>query len=253
LSKEDPEICDFIPEVKNAKLGQVNCVNKEYFVAIYKRDVIPIRCEFIFCLLICRLQAKDEIYLYSRTGIRLDRLAPDFVGTGSITNREKQPHFFLTMSGFNTPGIIARYDFTSPETQRSSILRTTKVNGLNLDDFESTQVWYESKDGTKVPMFIVRHKSTEFDGTAAAIQYGSSFPSFITMTVRRISNNRLCPTQVMVDLLLQWIHSLVQSSPPFCKLTAQSWLFRTSGVEANSVKNGTGAGDEKIRSTNYEL
>jgi prolyl oligopeptidase len=103
---------------------------------------------------------------------------PDFVGAASIANREKQPHFFLTMSGFSTPGTITRYDFTSPETQRSSILRTTKVNGMSPDDFESTQVWYESKDGTKVPMFIVRHKSTEFDGTAPAIQYGSSFPWF---------------------------------------------------------------------------
>ena len=35
------------------------------------------------------------------------------------------------------------------------------------------QEWYESKDGTRVPMFIVRHKDTPFDGTAAAIQYGA--------------------------------------------------------------------------------
>jgi prolyl oligopeptidase len=42
LSKEEIEIRDFIPEVKDAKLVQVNCVNKEYFVVIYKRDVIPI-------------------------------------------------------------------------------------------------------------------------------------------------------------------------------------------------------------------
>lgn len=99
----------------------------------------------------------------------------DFIGVASIANREKQPHFFLTFSGFNTPGTIAHYDFTAPETQQLSILRTTKVNGLNPDDFESTQVWYESKDSTKVPMFIVRHKSTKFDGTAAAIQYGNPF------------------------------------------------------------------------------
>ena len=109
-------------------------------------------------------------------GVQLARLAEDFIGTASITNREKQPHFFLALSGFNSPGTIARYDFTAPETQRFSILRTTKVNGLKPEDFESMQVWYESKDGTKVPMFIVRHKSTEFDGTALAIQYGSSFP-----------------------------------------------------------------------------
>jgi len=157
------------------------------------------------------------------------------------------------MSGFNTPGTIARYDFTSPEKQRFSILRTTKVNGLNPDDFESSQVWYESKDGTKVPMFIVRHKSTEFDGTAPAIQYGISFPGFITMNMKRISNNHLCSVQVMVDLACRWIHSFVQSPVHLCKPTAQSSLFRTSGVEANSAKNGTVAEDEKIRPANDDL
>ncbi|KAF8622425.1 hypothetical protein AX15_007009 [Amanita polypyramis BW_CC] len=154
LSKDEPEIRDFIPEQKDAKLTQVKCVNKEYFVVIYKRNV------------------KDEAYLYSKAGVQLTRLAPDFVGNISTANREKQPHFFLTLSGFNTPGTIARYDFTAPESQRYSIFRTTKVNGLDPEDFESMQVWFESKDGTKVPMFIVRHKSTKFDGTAGAIQYG---------------------------------------------------------------------------------
>nr|E2JFG2.1 RecName: Full=Dual function macrocyclase-peptidase POPB; AltName: Full=Prolyl oligopeptidase B; Short=POP B; AltName: Full=Toxin-processing prolyl oligopeptidase [Amanita bisporigera]ADN19205.1 prolyl oligopeptidase [Amanita bisporigera] len=154
LSTGEPEIRDFIPEQKDAKLTQVKCVNKGYFVAIYKRNV------------------KDEIYLYSKAGDQLSRLASDFIGVASITNREKQPHSFLTFSGFNTPGTISRYDFTAPDTQRLSILRTTKLNGLNADDFESTQVWYKSKDGTKVPMFIVRHKSTKFDGTAPAIQNG---------------------------------------------------------------------------------
>jgi prolyl oligopeptidase len=120
---------------------------------------------------------KDEIYLYSKVGVQITRLAPDFVGVASIANRERQPHFFLTLSGFNTAGTIAQYDFAAPEAQRLSTLRTTKVNGLNPDDFESTQVWYESKDGTKIPMFIVRHKSTKFDGTAAAIQCGKSFLS----------------------------------------------------------------------------
>ncbi len=109
----------------------------------------------------------------------------DFVGVASIANREKQPHFFLVLAGFNTPGTIAFYDFKAPEAQHFSILRMTKVNGLNPDDFEATQVWYESKDGTKIPMFIVRHKSTKFDGTAAAIQSGTQF---ITMTPKGIPN-----------------------------------------------------------------
>ena len=113
-----------------------------------------------------------------------------FVGVASIANREKQwqSHFFLTLSGFDTAGTIAHYDFTTAETQRFSILRTTKVNGLDPDDFESTQVWYESKDGTKIPMFIVRHKSTKFDGTAAAIQCDSNLFLFMIST-KGIYNN----------------------------------------------------------------
>ena len=152
---------------------------------------------------ICHPQVKDEIYLYSKAGVQLTRLVPDFVGVASIANREKQPHFFLTFSGFNTAGTIAKYDFTAAETQRLSTLRMTRVNGLNPDDFESTQVWYESKDGTKVPMFIVRHKSTKFDGTAAAIQCGNPF---------------LCSS------LLARKESLTTSTS-----TGRLWWFRDSG------------------------
>lgn len=111
------------------------------------------------------------------------------MGAASISSREKQSHLFVTLTGFNTPSTVARYDFTAPEEQRWSTYRSTKVTGLVPEDFDARQVrlthsalssyhsipykvWYESKDGTKVPMFIVRHKSTEFDGTAPAIQYG---------------------------------------------------------------------------------
>ena len=127
--------------------------------------------------------------MYSHAGNEVVRLAEDFVGAAHISGREKHSWFFVTLSGFTSPGTVGRYDFTAPDEQRWSIYRTTKVKGLNTEDFEASQVrfctaflvpflthygqvWYESKDGTKVPMFIVRHKSTKFDGTAPAIQYG---------------------------------------------------------------------------------
>lgn len=55
--------------------------------------------------------------------------------------------------------------------------RKTLLGGLNSNDFVSKQVFYESKDGTKVPMFIVHMKDFKQDGTAPAIQYG--YVSFI--------------------------------------------------------------------------
>ncbi|KAG5649915.1 hypothetical protein H0H81_001511 [Sphagnurus paluster] len=166
ISGEKPVTKDLIPEDKNANLVEVDYVNNQYFAIIYKRDV------------------KDEIYLYSKTGQQIQRLAPDFVGAATISCRPKQPYLFVTLSGFNTPGTVGQYDFAAPEEQRWSIYRSVKVNGLVPDDFESKQVWYESKDGTKVPMFIVRHKSTPFDGTAPAIQYGNiSINPFFSPTI----------------------------------------------------------------------
>ena len=77
------------------------------------------------------------------------------------------------MSGFTTPCTVARYDFSEQsESKKWSIYRTTKLQGLNLDDFSAEQIWYSSQDGTKVPMFLVRHKLTPTDGTAPAYQYG---------------------------------------------------------------------------------
>jgi prolyl oligopeptidase len=144
-----------IPEDKDAHLEDVQPVNHDTFVVVYKRNV------------------KDEIYLYSLTGERLTRLAPDFVGAAGISGRRDQSEFFVTMTGFTTPGIVARYDFTEKDDSKKwSIYHTTLVNGLNPKDFVAEQVWYNSKDGTKVPMFIVRHNSTQLDGTAPAIQYG---------------------------------------------------------------------------------
>jgi len=146
---------DVIPEDKDAHLDDVMAVNQDYFVVKYKRNV------------------KDEIYLYDMSGKRLSRVASDFVGSAYVSGRRHQSWFFASLIGFTNPGIVARYDFSvKDEEKRWSIYRKTLVTGLNSEDFIAEQVWYESKDGTKVPMFIVRHKDTKFDGTAPALQYG---------------------------------------------------------------------------------
>lgn len=105
------------------------------------------------------------------------RIAPSFVGAAEVFGRRDHLDVFVSMMGFTNPGIIGRFDTNDFNTTASvesawSIYRTTDVKGLQPDEFSAEQVWYESKDGTKVPMFIVRHKTTKTDGTAPAIQYG---------------------------------------------------------------------------------
>ena len=151
-----------IPEDKDALLEDASILGHDRLVTIYKRNV------------------KDELYIHHlKSGKQLKRLAPDHVGTLDAYGRRMQRFFFVLLTGFDTPATVARYDFTEPNGGQVDgtwkVWRETKVGGLaGGGGFLSEQVWYKSKDGTKVPMFIVRHKDTPLDGTAPAIQYGTS-------------------------------------------------------------------------------
>ena len=151
-----------IPEDKGAHLEDALILGHNRLVTIYKRNV------------------KDELYIHHlKSGKQLKRLAPDHVGTLVAYGRRMQGFFFVWLTSFDTPGIAARYDFNEPNGGQVDgtwkVWRETKVGGLaGGGGFLSEQVWYKSKDGTKVPMFIVRHKDTPLDGTAPAIQYGTS-------------------------------------------------------------------------------
>ena len=58
-----------------------------------------------------------------------------------MNGRRNQPFFFATLTGFTNPGIVARYNFdVKDETQRWSIYRTTRVSGLDPNDFTAEQV-----------------------------------------------------------------------------------------------------------------
>jgi prolyl oligopeptidase len=68
---------------------------------------------------------------------------------------------WFSMSGFTSPGTVYRYDFEEGEGRTvgvENVYREAKVEGIKPEEFESSQVFYESKDGTKVPMFITRPK-----------------------------------------------------------------------------------------------
>ena len=75
---------------------------------------------------------------------------------------------FYSFNGFTTPATIYRYDVT---TGKSSVFRQPKVD-FNPADFETKQVFYSSKDGTKVPMFITHKKGLKLDGNNPTYLYG---------------------------------------------------------------------------------
>ncbi len=69
---------------------------------------------------------------------------------------------------FTSPTSIYRYDLATGE---STLVRRPKVD-FNPDDYETTQVFYASKDGTKVPMFLSHKKGLKLDGSNPTYLYG---------------------------------------------------------------------------------
>ncbi len=68
---------------------------------------------------------------------------------------------FYTFSAYQTPATIYRYDIA---TKTSSVFRAPEITGYDPNRFETKQVFYASKDGTKVPMFLVHRKGVTLDG-----------------------------------------------------------------------------------------
>ncbi len=83
---------------------------------------------------------------------------------GERTDKE----LFYTYTSFNYPPTIFRYDIA---TGKSELFRKTELK-FNPEDFESKQVFFDSKDGTKIPMFIVHKKGLKLDGKNPTLLYG---------------------------------------------------------------------------------
>jgi len=90
------------------------------------------------------------------------------IGTANApSGRWKQDEAFYTFSSFTDPSTCWRYTVS---TGKQDLWFRPKVP-IRPEDFEVKQVWYESKDKTKVPMFLVHRKGIERDGTRPAMLY----------------------------------------------------------------------------------
>jgi len=92
-------------------------------------------------------------------------------GTGSaggFGGRRDDPETFYSYTSFTVPGTIYRYDV---RTGRISVFRQSKVR-FDPDQFVTEQVFYPSKDGTKIPMFITYRKGLKRAGDNPTYLYG---------------------------------------------------------------------------------
>jgi prolyl oligopeptidase len=76
---------------------------------------------------------------------------------------------FYTFNSLSVPTTIYRYDIA---TRTSSVFRAPRVPGYDASLFETKQVFYPSKDGTRIPMFLVYRKGLKLDGNNPTLLYG---------------------------------------------------------------------------------
>ena len=88
--------------------------------------------------------------------------------SGWISGRWNSDEAFMGYSSFSNPGKTYRYDATTRERQEWFAPRAP----VDAADFETKQVWYASKDGTRVPMFLVHKKGFKPDGNAPVLLTG---------------------------------------------------------------------------------
>lgn len=113
--------------------------------------------------------ASNKVVEYSLEGKLLRNLELPGMGTVSFAPASKKDQFlFYSFTNFTTPGTIYKLDINSGV----STLYTKPNFKLNTDNFETKQVWFTSKDGTKVPMFIVHKKGIKLDGNNPTLLYG---------------------------------------------------------------------------------
>jgi prolyl oligopeptidase len=75
---------------------------------------------------------------------------------------------FYTFNSLNVAPAIYRYDIA---TKKSTVFREPKIPGYASGAFETKQVFYKSKDGTRVPMFLVHRKGLKLDGNNPTLLY----------------------------------------------------------------------------------
>lgn len=127
--------------------------------------------------------AYSQVKIYDNNGKELTQVA--LPGIGSVAGfapSSKSNDIYYTFTSFLSPSQIYKYNI---KTNDNSLLIKTDVN-FNFDDYTTEQVFFDSTDGARVPMFIVRRKDTKLDGSAPAWIYAyggfniSMTPSFST-------------------------------------------------------------------------
>ncbi len=143
---------EIIPEDPDGGvLTSVQFAGKDHLIAVFDRD------------------ASNHAYLYDLSGKCIREIEMPTYGTVGFTSSRSHDAVFYSFSSFVYPSAVYSYDLATGE---SKLFKSTEIQKFNPEDYITEQVFYTSADGTRVPMFTVRHKDTKKDGKNPVYLYG---------------------------------------------------------------------------------
>jgi prolyl oligopeptidase len=139
---------DFIKETENVLAPSTG---SGYFFANYTKDAVSL------------------VLQYDYNGKLVREIKLPAVGTaGGFGGKKEEKILYYSFTNYTTPGTIFSFD---PKSGKSEIYQKPVVD-FKSDDYESKQVFYTSKDGTKIPMIITYKKGLKLNGKNPTILYG---------------------------------------------------------------------------------
>ncbi len=170
IDLENPDRANWkevIPESEDT-LEDVNHTGGQFFVT-YMKD------------------AKSIVQRHDMDGKLMSQIAlPGLGSAGGFGGKADSTETFYYYTSFNTPTTLYHYDIPS---NKSTIFKKPKL-AYDPEQFESKQIFVTSKDGTKVPSFIVHKKGLKLDGSNPTLLYGyggfnvNLTPSFSTIRIQ---------------------------------------------------------------------
>jgi len=134
--------------------------------------------------------ASSHVYRYDLNGKMINEIKLPALGTASFSGKKDDNEAFFTFTSFTFPTSIYRYDV---ETNKTDLYRRPKVD-FNPEEYVTEQIFFASKDGTKIPMFLTYKKGLAKNGQNPVLLYGyggfniSLTPSFSTSRLPFIEN-----------------------------------------------------------------
>jgi len=111
----------------------------------------------------------SRLLVYDLHGRFIEEIPLPGIGTvSSFTGTLDGPGLFFTFSSWVVPTAACRYDLQTSTLEKLH----QRACPIDLRKYETKQIWFTSKDGTRVPMFVVSNKNVKLDGNNPTLLYG---------------------------------------------------------------------------------